>query len=460
MKVLLVFPNTGILTGEPPIGLGYIAACLRQKHVDVSILDMTFQPSFSLAQDIIINKKPDIVGIYTSTVMLKDAYKIALIAKNYGVKLVVLGGPHATVLPEETLGNSAADVLVAGEGEHVFCEIVDKFTKNFALKELLLIPSVYVKINNNVLKNDKRYFIADPDTIPFPARDLFDMKKYIKRWFQLDGVDSNLTGTNIFTSRGCPFSCSFCQPALKSIFGTTHRRRSPKNIADEIESLKETYGIKAVQIVDDLFFINESYIEDFCNQLLKRKLNVIWGAQSRIDTVPNDRILELAYKAGLRLMSLGIEAGTPRIVKLYEKKISLENVNPVIEKIRAHQIKTRGYFIIGAPTETVPEIKKTISFATDLRLSEAAFSVLAPFPGTYIHETAKSNGWAVTKNWGYEHYYARGGFLSGTLDDKVIRKYQRIAFLKFYFHPYRIKYLINSLLNPRKAFTKIMCYFF
>ena len=459
MKVLLIFPNRGVVTGEPPIGLGYIAACLRQKQVAVDLLDMTFAPSFARAQRVMEAAKPDIVGIYASTVMLKDSYAAARLARQCSAKLVVLGGPHASVLPEETLRAADADALVAGEGEWAFTEIAERFRASGGLPDLRGIPGVYVKIQGQVTGNSERRFIKDLDTLPLPARDLFDMRRYGKHWFQLDGAGSNLVGTNIVTSRGCPFSCSFCQPTLQSVFGAPHRRRSPENIVKELAALKAEYGLSAVQIVDDLFFIDSAYIEAFCRQMLESKLGIVWGAQSRVDTVPDDRLLDRAYRAGLRLISLGIESGASRVIKLYDKRIHIDQVNAAVDRIRAHRIKTRGFFIIGAPTESIAEIKQTIDFAVASRLDEAAFSVLTPLPGTHIHALAKANGWEVTQDWGYEHYYAKGGFLSGALPESVIRRYQRLAFLRFYLHPSRAPYLLNSLLSPRRAVTKLKCYF-
>ncbi len=459
MKVLLVFPNMGVVTGEPPLGLGYLAAYLRERGVKVKILDTTFNPSFSYVEKVIKQEKADIIGIYASSVMLKDSMKIAEIAKFHNTPLVVVGGPHASILPEKTLENSNVDVVVVGEGEHSFFKIVEKFEKSGDIKSLINIPNVSIKVNGKIKKYKKRYFTKNLDDLPFPARDLFNMKEYIKHWFQLDAVSSNLRGTNVCLSRSCPFSCTFCQPTLKVIFGAKLRRRSSQNIIEELIHLKEKHKINAVQSVDDMFFIDEKYIENFCREMLKEKVDTIWGCQSRVDTIPNNKTLRLAYAAGLRMVSLGIESGTLKILKLYNKGITLRQVRVAVKKLKSNNIKVRGYFILGAPTETLKEIKETIRFAVSLKLDEAAFSILTPFPRTYIYDIAKSKGWQINEDWNYDNYYSKGGFVTSVLPEWVIRKYQRFAFLAFYLHPYRLRYLASSALNLRKAVTKLKCYF-
>ncbi|RLJ09699.1 MAG: hypothetical protein DRP15_02775 [Candidatus Aenigmatarchaeota archaeon] len=456
MKIVLVFPNMGILTGEPPLGIGYISAYLRERGIKTKIIDTTFKPFFKFIEKNV--KKADIVGIYASTVMINDSFKVAEIAKSYEVPLVVMGGPHPSVLPEETLKHKAVDAIVIGEGEYSFFKLVEKFEKRNEKKDLSGIPNVWVKVKGKIIKEKRRFFIKNLDEIPFPARDLFDMKKYIAHWFQLDVVSPNLKGTNVCLTRSCPFSCTFCQPTLRILFGP-FRRRSPKNIIDEFIHLKEKFGINAVQSVDDLFFIDEKYIERFCKTMIEEGVDMIWGCQSRVDTIPSLKTLKLAYKAGLRMVSIGIESASERILKLYNKGITLNQVKTAVKKLKLVGIKVRGYFILGAPTETLKEIKETIKFATSLSLDEAAFSILTPFPKTYIYEFAKKEGWKIDENWNYDRYYKRGGFLKNVIPDKIIRKYQRLAFLMFYLHPRRFIYLFNSIKNPVRSLTKLRCYF-
>ena len=460
MRVLLVFPNMKIRTGEPPLGIAYIASYLRERGVDVNILDSTFNNSFSFIEKTIKQKKPDVLGISTITTMINDANKVAEIGKSYGIPLVVFGGPHPSVEPEKTLENNNVDAVIIGEGEYSFYKIIEAFEKRESITDLKGIPNVYVKCNRKIERCKKRHFIKDLDTIPFPARDLLDMENYFKHWFQLDVFSSRLRGTNVYTMGSCPFSCTFCQPTLKIMFGNLCRRRSPKNVIDELKYLKEKYRINSFFMGDDLFMINRKYIEELCEKMINEKLDLIWKCQTRADTVPNSQLIKKMWRAGLRVVDIGIESGSGRILKLYKKNINLSQVERTVKTFKKHQIKTRGYFILGAPTETIKEIKQTISYAIYLKLNEAVFSILCPFPGTILYEMSKKMGWELTEKWTPEYYYSKGGFIKGVLSEKIIRRYQRLAFLEFYLHPDRTMYLLNSALGLKRALTKLKCYFF
>ncbi|MDI6826372.1 MAG: radical SAM protein [Candidatus Aenigmarchaeota archaeon] len=449
-----------VVTGDPPLGVAYIASYLRERGISVDVLDTTFKNSYSFVEKIIKHQKPDILGISAISTMMNDAIEIGKIGKSNGIPLVILGGPGPSVQPEKTLKSENVDAVVIGEGEYSFDKIVERFERKEKIEDLIGIPNLYVKYQGKIKKCNERYFIKNLDDIPFPARDLLDMGKYFKHWFHLDSVSPRFRGTNIFTGRSCPFNCTFCQPTLKKMFGNFLRRRSPMNVVEELKHLKENYRINAFFIIDDLFMINSKYIDNFCNEILREGLDLRWSCQSRVDTIPSRVLIEKMHKAGLRLVDIGIESGSQRVLELYNKKITLNQAKKAIKIFRSCSIKTRGYFILGAPTESLKEMKQTISFAINSKLDEAAFSILTPFPGTYLYDMAKSKGWKITNEWASEHYYKKGGFLSNVLPENVIRKYQRLAFLGFYLHPYRARYLFNSALGLRRALAKLRCYFF
>jgi len=465
MNVLLVFPRPKIITGDPPLGIAYVASYLRERipGINIKILDTTFNNNSKFIIKNIKETKPDIMGIYTSSLMMNNAFRIANIAKNeFDIPLVAFGGPHASILPKDTLNHKSVDAITIGEGEYSFSKIVENFGKRNDINDLKGIPNVHFKYNGKIIRNEKRYFIQNLDSIPFPARDLLYMEKYIKNWFQMDSVSSMLRGTSIFTTRYCPYNCTFCQPTTKLMFGNFIRRRSPENIIEELKHLKKRYKINAFQIYDDIFMINEKYLNDFCDKMLKEDLDLVWMCHQKSDVFFKSDLLKKMYRGGLRLVGIGIESGSQRILDdIYKKGIDLTQTKKVISKLKKSGIKIRGYFIIGAPTESVQEIQKSISFATTSELDEAVFSILCPLPGTYLFDMIKSKGWEIIdiEDMELEHYYSSTAFISGTLPSKILKKYQRVAMIKFYFDPSRIGYLVNSFRNPRKAFNKIKTYF-
>ncbi len=458
MSVLLIFPSMGHRTGDPPLGIAYVAAYLRDNGVQVRILDTTFRGSWEYVRRSIRNENPDIVGIYSTTTMLRDALNVAGIAKVEGTPLVVLGGPHPSVSPDQTLEDRNVDAVVVGEGEYSFLRIVQEFREK-GVSGLRGIPNVYVKTGDTIQGSGKRYFIENLDTVPFPARDLLDMESYIRNWFQMDAVSSGLRGTSVFTMRYCPYNCTFCQPAVREMFGNRMRRRSPRNIIEELKHLKEKYNIEAFQIYDDTFLLDWKHVDDFCTMMIDEKLDLIWSCHARANLIPGGRLIRKMRRAGLRMVGIGIESGTQRILDIYRKGITPEQADKAIRTFKSHGIMVRGLFILGAQTETLSEIKKTISFAVDSSLDEAVFSILCPFPGTYLHETAKASGWCIQDEWETGYYYSRSPFVSSVLPERIIRKYQRIAFLRFYFHRNRLRYIANSFLGIRKSFNKIRTYF-
>lgn len=459
MKILLAYPKMRYVTGDPPLGIAYVASYIKKRGFKVKILDTTFNHSWSFVEKTIRKENPEILGIYSVTTMLKDALRTADIGKANGVPLVVLGGPHPSVCPEDTLGNKSVDAVVVGEGEYSFYKIAEIFERGGDIRNFAKIPNVYFKLNGKIKKNKERHFIKNLDDIPFPSRELLDMENYIKYWFQMDAVAPGLNGTSIFTSRSCPYECTFCQPTVKKMFGSKIRRRSPENIIEELKYLKKKYRINAFQIYDDIFLIDNNYVKEFCERMTEEDLNLIWACHARANIFPSSETINKMYKAGLRMVGVGIESGSYRILDMYNKRINLEQVKTIIKSFRKHGIKVRGFFIMGAPTETPKEMKRTISFAVNSRIDEATFSILCPFPGTYIYEMAKKRGWKISEDWDPDYYYSRSAFKSGTLPEKLINRYQQIAMILFYSHPFRLRYLLNSLLQPRRSYAKIKTYF-
>ncbi len=459
MKILLAYPKMKYVTGDPPLGVAYLASFLKKRGYEVKILDTTFNHSWKFVEKTIKSEKPSILGIYSATTMIKDALKTADIGKASGVPLVVLGGPHPSMRPEETLNHKSVDAVVIGEGEYSFYKIVQAFEETGDTKNFIKIPNLYFKLNGKIERNKERYFIENLDSIPFPARELLDMESYIKHWFQMDVVSPGLKGTAILTSRSCPYECAFCQPTVNRMFGGIIRRRSPENIIEELKHLKKKYKINAFQIYDDIFLIDSNYIESFCDKLMEEDLGLLWTCHARVNILFEEKLVKKMYAAGLRSVGIGIESGSQRILDMYKKGINLNQVKGAIKSFRKHGIKIRGFFIMGAPTETVKEMKKTIHFAVNSRIDEGVFSILCPFPGTYIYEMAKERGWEISEEWNPDFYYSRSGFKSGTLPEKLIKRYQQLAMLLFYFHPFRARYLLNSLLQPRRSVAKIKTYF-
>jgi radical SAM superfamily enzyme YgiQ (UPF0313 family) len=444
IKVCLVFPRLKYISGDPPMGVGYLAAYLKKTlNLDISVIDATFMRSFVIILNKLKEYKPDILGIYVDAVMTKDAISIADWARNNKL-YTILGGPQATVLPEAFI--AYADVIVRGEGELILTEVI----RSYGTKDLSHIPGIWWKSGGEIIKNVPNQNFIHLDEMPFPERKLLPMDKYLDYWNYLDAMDPSKRGTTMIVSRGCPFSCSYCQPTIREMFGNKIRFRSPLNVVEEIKTLKEQYNIEGIFFHDDTFTIDYSWLQEFCRILENDKLSIFWGCNSRVDTV-NEDMLKMMYRVGLRKIHFGIESGSQRILdNIYNKKIKIEQVKNVISLTRKIGVYTMGFFMLGAPSETEKDINKTISFAKNLRLEEASFFLTTPLVGTYLYNMILNNNkYQIDPHYEDFNYYSQYSIIKGGISHNRIKFLQLKAFLFFYLHPFRLKYVMKHMFSIR-----------
>jgi anaerobic magnesium-protoporphyrin IX monomethyl ester cyclase len=420
MRVSLVFPRMQYKTGDPPGGIALLAAQIRKAGYTVDIIDTTFNPTHEYIESKIDSFNPDWVAIYSDSLMYNDAIKIAKYSRSKGKK-ILFGGPHATLRPETFVEHG--DFIVKGEADVTIVEILKGDHKE------QIIEGKKIGLEN----------------LPIPAYDLLDMENYMNLWHPLDSVSVNLRGTNMFTSRGCPYRCTFCQPVLDKIFGKGVRSRTVDNVIAEIKYLKENYGINAIWFNDDTFTIRKTWIKEFCQRLHDENLNILWGVNSRIDTT-NEEQLRLMHAAGLRIMHVGIESGSQRVSdEIYNKDIDLSKVPELItlsEKIGVHIL---GYFMMGAPGETEQDIQDTIDFAQSLDATEITATIATPLPETHMYNKVK-NTHQLNENY---DYYKNTVFKNPTVPFKRLKFLQKKLLFKFYTHPKRWPYVANHLTSPR-----------
>ena len=401
MKILLINPTTHFeIVGNnptaleesrgfnPPLGLLLLAGYL-EKHSDhdVCILDaLAEQLTFIEIADRIENYCADVVGITAMTQTMIDVMRIVEIVKARTPEAkVVLGGPHVHLFPDETIQLPGVDFLVRGEGEISFHKLLEAMNNLNTLKE---IPGLTFKNGKQIVNTGLPAFIDDLDSLPFPARHLTNVHQY-------DSVLSprNPT-TTIFTSRGCPYVCSFCdRPHL----GKKFRARSAKNVVDELEDCIRM-GIHEFLVYDDTFTVRKQRVMDICNEILARNLDVGFDIRARVDTVDKE-MLALLAKAGCRGIHYGIEAGTPKILEVLKKGITIELAQQVFKDTKEAGMQVLAYFMIGSPGETRSDIMETFRVSRALDPDFIHLTVLTPFPGTEIYEQGLKDGIFKTDVW-------------------------------------------------------------
>lgn len=447
MKICLIFPRMKYKSGDPPLGIASIASFLKKKNMEVKVLDTTFNRSFAYINFFFMNYKPDFVGIYIDTLMYNDALKIIQILKKYNL-FVIAGGPHTTIMPEKVIGH--VDVIVIGEGEKTIYEVIKNKDNLSKVKGIW-----YKDSDNNIIQTKLSKPIKNLDNLIIPDRGFFDIEKYIKNWHYLDCVNTNLRGTTFIASRGCSYNCSFCQPTLNKIFGKGVRKRSPKNIIDEIINTKKKYRLNAFFLHDDTLTNDKVWLHKFCKLLVKKDVNMIWGCNARIDQL-DKKTLSLLYKSKLRVVHVGIESASQKILdKIYNKGLKIKDVKNTIKLANKIGIKILCFFMIGAPKERRKDINRTIKFATQLKCNEASFSITNPLPCTHLYYMVKKK-YALSNNYLDYNYYSGRAFHDPDLPNNILKYYQMKAILYFYLHPYRWPYIIKHLISIKGLYKMII----
>lgn len=366
--------------GYPNLGILYIAAYLKQNSdATVKILDAQIERlNHNQLKKKVENIAPDVVGINATSFTLIDAILTARDVKSVDKNImVVFGGRHPSIYPEETIGFPDVDFVVIGEGEITFTELVKSIGNGTAVKN---IKGLVFRNRDKTIFTGSREPIRNLDELPFPARYLTPYKKYKHI------MTKNKVFTTMMTSRGCPYNCLFCDRSQGNIF----RARSPKNIVDEMEECLNM-GIKNIFVHDDTFTLDRERAISICDEILKRKLNVHLIIRTRADLVDNGLLGKLR-SAGCEKVHYGIESGNERILKILKKGITKEQVENAVKNTKENNMEVLGDFMIGSPGEKEKEILETIDFAIRLDLDYAFFSITTPYPATQLYKAGLEKG--------------------------------------------------------------------
>lgn len=368
----------------PPLGLGYIAAVLRQNSIEVKIIDaLVLDLTNARICDIIIKEAPLFVGITVLTQQYTAAIALAKAIKNIASQIkIILGGAHVHFEYEEVIKEDCVDFCVRGEGEYTMLELVNTIQNN---GDLRMVKGITFKDKNgDVVVNPNRDFIKNLDEIPFPARDLMPLDKY--------NATVSLGGGSPFTailaSRGCVFGCRFC--SLYSMW-KVQRRRSVNNVLDEIEHVKKEYGVKYLNFVDDLLTLDNRWAIELFEGMNRRGLNDIkWDCNGHIN-VMSEELLRKMKKANCQCINYGIEFGNQRMLDFSGKHFTIPQVRGTINLTNKVGIPIKGLFMMGYPTETKETLTDTINLAMSLKIDYLVVSIVAPFPGTKLYEYCKEH---------------------------------------------------------------------
>ncbi len=430
-------------TIAPPLGILYVASYVKNKGEDfyeMKLIDM--QIEYMTIEDIrglIGEYKPDVVGISACSQENILLHKCASMIKRLNKNIfVVIGGPHPTQYYNDVMQDKNIDVAVLGEGEITFYELIRSLDYK---KDYSDIPGMAYNKNGKIVLTSSRKFIENLDDLPFPAWELIDIDKYSKYGvLPQTMVLSGKKYMTLLTSRGCPFKCIYCV----NIVGDKFRPRSPENIYREIEQLYQRYGVDEFHIVDDTFNLDNNRVKKICNIIinsgLKIKLAIPIGLRG--DLINKELLLKLK-KAGTYLVSLPLESATKRIQQLIKKNLNIEEVVENIKFADKIGMLVKSSIMLGFPTETIDEIKATISLACKVPLSFLSVLIVSPQKGTELFTLVKKYypKFKIDLNANYNFYDGIGNYIEVT--KKPLKKLQIYAHRRFYLNPVRMLKILS-----------------
>ncbi len=462
MRVMLVNPKFRLpidTRTTPHLGLAYLAAISEERGDEVFLFDADVENE--PITDAVRRFNPDLVGITANTPQVKSAWRTAKAVKSVKDVPVVLGGPHVSVLPAESVSRPEVDVVVRGEGEPAWVklseiiETAQKGASNFTAKNLLdpeanllsgLLGISYFTTDGKEWHNPDHPPIADLDTLPFPAYHVFKMEYYTNLQPATD---------SIMTSRGCPYRCTFCS---QSIMPVKWRARSPESVLAEWQHLVHNLGAQEIGVLDDSANIQMGRLEKIADLLIENKINhVPWifvnGIRANLATKP---LLGKLKKAGLKRTAFGVESGDPDVLLSIDKKIDHDTIRQAFKNAKAVGLETIGFFIIGLPGETEESMEQTIKFACEVDPLIANFSMMTPYPGTKVYEIAKRQGKLLLSDWeDYVFFDGRARYELGDMTAEMIERKWKEAYRRFYLRPKRIWMTLTRVdfwLNWRRTF--------
>jgi len=425
----------------PPLGLAYIASYLENFGHKVKILD-AFALNLNMKEiaEQIKRNKPEIVGITGTTSNFENIMNIASLVKSIDDNTkVIVGGPHASIMPETCFINNTIDYAVIGEGEIIAKELIDKIYSGGNVKD---VKGIVFKSNGKIIKTQNHEMIKNIDSLPLPAYHLLPMKYY--RPYATFDVGRRFS--SMITSRGCPFSCTFCSSS--AMFGHIYRTRSPKRVIEEIELLYEKYKIRHIYFQDDEFTLSNERTKKICDMINERKLDIIWECLSRVDNISKDLLVKMK-KSGCVSIIYGVESGCLKTLKKIKKQISLKQAKNACKYTKNLGIQTKVSFIIGFPWESMRDIKDTIEFAKGLNADIAYFNVLTPYPNTEIYNDIKRMGLLSEFDWYKFSSHSKMPLVrTKYLTKEELTKWIGRAYLNFYLRP---RFLFRNVLAFRNG---------
>lgn len=486
-KIMLMFPqvtrpedfSSKVIRVSPfvPLGIGYIAASIEEKQkYKLKVLDCLIegdlagypykdkQIRYGLSDEQIRKEieefNPDIIGVSCLfAAMEKDTATIFSIAKSINKNIkTILGGANASSGGKHFIEtHEECDFVLMGEGDVTFIELIEAIKLGQGFDK---IGGLMYKEKDSVKIVPKTEYIENLDSVAFPARHLLPMSKYLEL-ATAHASYKNKPFTAMISSRGCPAKCSFC--SLANHWGKRQRKRSAKNILDEIELLIKNYGIKEIHFEDDNLTADRKRAFEIFDGMIERNFNISWVVPSGMAVFSLDEeLLTKMKESGCYSVSLAIEnANQDILTKLMNKPVNLDKVKPLVKKIRELGMDARGFFILGFPGETKADMERTIQFAKEIELDWAYFFIFSPLPGTKIYSKCIEEGYFKEEDFDPLRSFHDPMIVTDEFDQEYLKELRERAIIDVNFknNPNLLKYDINKAISSFKQVVELYPHF-
>lgn len=454
MKILLINPpifnDLGrVLADTPPLGLLYIAAFMEKNgYGDIKVIDAdAAKLSWADLENLLLEGKPDIVGITGASLVLPAILKTAEISKKIlPQSKVIVGGFGASNEPKKVLrsSNKVVDFVVIREGELTFLELIKALeNKKDNFKDIAGVA--YLDGQNNFMITENRKNIPDLNVLPWPAYHLLFPK--FSAYKGIHAGYMSMPNAVMVASRGCPHRCAFC-----SLGANFYRRREPKDIVAEMEFYVNEFGVKSIQLYDDEFIgmspQQNEWVEEICREIIIRGLNkkLIFLAQGRCSQFVELAVLKKMKEAGFNWIWWGVESGSQKILDFITKDIKVENVVRDISLAKKAGIKSMIYIMVGFPKETLADIKLTVKLIKKVKANAVRIHILSPYPGSKLRKYLEENNLLETSD--YYKFDSRINVIHHTEEmtkEQIKKNYRYLVFRFENGYWYFIKFFFNSL---------------
>lgn len=454
MSVMLVRPMTSdrsrsnIVSIQYPINIGYLVSYLKQHNIKCIVSDFEVEPySDEKFIQSISKEMPLLIGFSCMTPHVMHAAEMAkLVKKHFPEILIVIGGVHASAIPKQMIEEFPQfDVVVFGEGEQTLLELCQRLDDSRTIETVL---GIAFKEGSTIRVNLPRPLIEDLNQIPFPERNLVDIK-YYKKSHVSRGFSRKVTNiAEIMCSRGCPYNCIFC--ASKVINSKIVRFRSAENIIAEMETLIKEQNVKHFSFLDDTFTIKNDILRSVCRYMGSQK--VTFDCFTRVSDIDEEK-MTIMVAGGCKKISFGIETGSPRILKLLKKGITLDQVDKAFSISRKAGLSTiEATFMIGShPDETIEDIEMTKNLIYKLKPDILGVSIGIPYPGTELNSILKERGLLLKENWDeFRLFLGIPTWESGNIPMEKLQQILKDIVYGYYLNPSYLLFSIIRIKNYRE----------